>query len=114
MAVSSGADLVDAVKDDGSSVIDKNTRDIVDKAGLVFSVINIGVNVHEIANVGTKAEVIQGVLSTVEEAIDIWNAVEEEDKVQGNKEMEKLLKDTLDRNDGGRDGGEGGGGHGHH
>ena len=113
-AVSAGADLVDAVKDDGSSVIDKNTRDIVDKAGLVFSVINIGVNVHEIANAGTKAEVILGVLSTVGETIDIWNAVEEEDRAQGNKEMEKLLKDTLDRNDGGRDGGGDGGGHGHH
>lgn len=113
-AVSSGADLVDAVKDDGSNVIDKETRNVIEEAGLVFSVINISLNLQGIAEAGTKAEVIQGVLSTAEEAIDIWNMLEEEEKTQKNEEMEKLLKDTHDRNDGGRDGGGDGGGHGHH
>ena len=113
-AVSSGADLVDAIKDDGSNVLDKKTRDIIDKAGLGFSLINVGVNVHGIATSQIKAEVVQGALSTVEEAIGFWNAKEEAEKTRKNEEMEAILKSSGNQGDGGKDGGGGGGGgHGH-
>ncbi len=85
-------DFVKAVRDDTTGGMKAELREGVDNLGKKVTGVNLVVNAPGLATSGSKAELLQGVLSTISDAMNLWGEALEK---ASDAKVEGILKSTV-------------------
>lgn len=90
--ISATDDFAKAVKDDSRAGISKEDREALDNLSKNVAAVNLVVNAPGLVTAGSKAEFVQGALSTATDAMGFWGGELDE---ASDEEIETLLKNTA-------------------